>query len=167
MKRSIFAVAVLMYCLLVAISSNAQQEIIVPKPVKESFGARFRNSESERWVKIQTAYVATFKEGDTWRDAYFTEDGEFKGIGKYITVEGLPMFVHEAISTQYPNYEVCELYQYESLEDGLCFYARLTSPKHEMIVQLSPSGEVTYSRKTRIKEAQPSGNDIAINKANQ
>ncbi|MFI5188575.1 MAG: hypothetical protein ACHQF0_17715, partial [Chitinophagales bacterium] len=95
MKKIVFAVTVLMYCLMVAITSNAQQGIDVPQAVKQSFMNNFKNSEFERWVQVKDAYVATFKENDNWRDAYFTEDGEYKGLGKFITVNFLPMFVQK------------------------------------------------------------------------
>jgi hypothetical protein len=166
MKKIIFAVTVLAYCLLIAITGHAQHGIEVPQPVKESFRNNFKNSEFERWVKVKNAYVATFEVGDKWRDAYFTEDGEYKGIGKYITSDLLPIFVQQTISTNYPKYEVSELYQYECMENGLSFYAVLKNDTHQVIVQLTPYGDVAFTQKTRIKQNKPSATDIAVSKTN-
>lgn len=162
MKKIIFAVTVLLYCLLVTLTSNAQHGIDVPQSVKTSFSSNFKNSDYERWVKIQNAYVATFEVGDAWRDAYFTETGEYKGIGKYITMDRLPLFVQETISNNYPKYEISELYQYEGTENGLCFYAVLKNEKHQIITQLTPYGDVTYSHKTRINEPKTTVSDLAL-----
>ncbi len=152
MKKLIFALTVLAYCLLVAVTSNAQQSLNVPKPVKESFNANFKNSQYSRWVQIKDAFVATFSEdGTNWRDAYFTNDGEFKGVGKYITSDRLPIFVQQRIDNDLSRYELIELYQYECNENGLCFFARLRNDKHELILKMSPYGDVTYSAKSRIK----------------
>ena len=152
MKKLIFAVTVLVYCLLVAITSNAQQGLNVPKPVKESFNANFKNSQYSRWVQLKDAYVATFSEdGTSWRDAYFTSDGEFKGVGKFITTDRLPMFVQQRIDNNPSGYELIELYQYECNENGICFFAHLRNDKHELILKMSPYGDVTYSVKNRLK----------------
>jgi hypothetical protein len=152
MKKLIFAVTVFAYCLLIAITSNAQKGLNVPKAVKESFNVHFKNSQYSRWVQIKDAYAATFTEdGTSWRDAYFTSDGEFKGVGKFITTDRLPMFVQQRINNNPSGYELIELYQYECNENGICFIARLRDNKHELILKMSPYGDVTYSTKTRLK----------------
>jgi len=164
MKKIVFAVTVLVYCLLTAMTSNAQQGIDIPQPVKASFVNNFKNSEFERWVKVKDAYVATFKEDNMWRDAYFTEDGEYKGIGKFITANLLPVFVQRTLNENYAGYEIFELYQYECMENGLCYYAVLKNDKHQLIVQLSPYGDISFTRKSKIKEGKPAGTDIAVSK---
>lgn len=162
MKKLIFAATVLAYCLLVSISSNAQEGIDVPQPVKESFTGQFKNSDYQRWVKLHDMYVATFSVGGTWKDAYFGEDGEFKGVGKFITLDLLPVFAMQSINEKYPDYEVFELYQYECLENGICFYAVLKNDKHEMMIKMSSNGEVTYSQRSKIKGTKVAGTDIAV-----
>ena len=151
MKKQFFAVTVLAFGLLITITSSAQQTINVPKSVKGSFEDHFKNTQYSRWVQIHETFVATFTEdGTTWNDAYFSNDGEFKGIGKYITSDRLPRFVHQTIDS-YPSYEMIELYQYECNEAGLCFFAHLRNNKHELILKMSPYGDVTYAVKSRIK----------------
>lgn len=167
MKKIIFAVTVLVYSLLISITSRAQEGINVPQPVKESFSNQFKNSTFERWIKLHDMYVATFTEGSAWRDAYFTEEGEFKGIGRYVTTDALPMFAAQSIKEKYPNYEVFELYQYECMENGLCFYAILKDDKHQVVLKLDTNGDVAYSQKTKLKGTQAQNNDIAILKAKQ
>jgi len=166
MKKVIFAVSLLAYCLLVAISGKAQQGIDVPREVKESFAKNFRNSEFERWMQIQDSYVATFKENNVWRDAYFTEDGEYKGTGKYITLDFLPIAVQKSLSDKYSVFEISELYQYEGSETGLSFYAVLRNAKNELILQFSSYGDITFSKKNKIREGNPTMSDIAVNKNN-
>jgi len=163
MKKIIFAGTVLMYCLLTAITSNAQQSIDVPQSVQESFNSHFKNSEFKRWVMIKDSYVATFKADEKWRDAYFTKDGEYKGIGKYITVDLLPVMVQQTLTNNYPGYEVSELYQWECTDNGLSYFAILKNDKHEMTVQLTPYGDVTFSQKNKIKEPKVPTASMAAN----
>jgi hypothetical protein len=60
------------------------------------------------------------------------------------------MFVHQTIDS-YPSYETIELYQYECNEAGLCFFARLRNNKHELILKMSPYGDVSYAVKSKVK----------------
>ena len=150
MKKLLFAVTVFVYTLLITISSNAQK-VAVPADVQKSFNDHFKNTQYSRWVQLKDAFVSTFTEdGTNWEDAYFTNEGEFKGIGKHITTDRLPMFVQQKIDS-YPNYELIELYQYECNENGLCFIAHLQNNQHKLILKMSPYGDVTYSVKNRIK----------------
>src|SRR6266498_4505563 len=124
MKKILFSTTVLVYCLLIAFSSNAQG-INVPADVQRSFDDHFKNAQIARWVPIQDSYVAAFTQGQGYKDAYFTEDGEFKGVGRYITMDVLPVSVQEKLNTNYSSYEIKELYQFDCVETGICFFASL------------------------------------------
>jgi hypothetical protein len=158
MKKLLFAATVFVYLLLIAISSNAQG-IKVPATVQKSFADNFKNVQYSRWVQIKDAFVATLTEdGTTWKDAYFTTEGDFKGVGKFITTDRLPMFVQEKIDS-YPNHELIELYQYECNENGLCYFAHLRDTKHDLVLKMSPYGDVTYSTRHKIKGAKDATKD--------
>lgn len=164
MKKLLFAASVFVYCLLIALSGNAQG-IKVPAEVQKSFNDNFKNVQYSRWVQLKDAFVATLtQDGSSWKDAYFTSDGTFKGVGKYITTDRLPMFVQEKIDAQ-PNYELIELYQYECNENGLCFFAHMRDAKHDLVLKMSPYGDVTYSARHKIKANKDAAKDaIASNK---
>ena len=165
MKKILFAVTVFVYTLLIAISSNAQK-VAVPAGVQKSFNANFKNSQYSRWVQIKDAFVATFSEDGTgWRDAFFTNEGEFKGVGKFITRDRLPMFVQERIDNDPSGYELIELYQYECNENGICFIAHLRNEKHDLILKMSPYGDVTYSVKRKLKTKKDNTQDAIASTA--
>jgi hypothetical protein len=164
MKKLLFAATVFVYSLLIALSSNAQGKTI-PAEVQQSFNDHFKPQYS-RWVQLKDAFVVTFTEdGTTWRDAYFTSDGAFKGVGKYITTDRLPMFVQERINS-YAKAELIELYQYECNENGLCFFAHLRDSKHDLILKMSPYGDITYSVKNRIKTKKDATKDAIAKQGN-
>ncbi len=153
MKKILFSITVFVYCLLVAISSNAQSTN-VPADVQKTFDEHFKNAQVARWVPIQDSYVATFTQGQGYKDAYFTENGEFKGVGRYITMDVLPVSVQEKLNNSYSAYEIIELYQFDCVESGICFFATLKNAKHELVLKLEGTGDVSYSRKSKIKAAQ-------------
>jgi hypothetical protein len=164
MKKILFAVTVFVYTLLIAMSSNAQK-VAVPADVQKSFNGHFKNSQYSRWVQVKDAFIATFTEdGTNWKDAYFTNDGEFKGVGKFTTRDRLPMFVQERIDNNPSGYELIELYQYECNENGICFIARLRNDKHELIMKMSPYGDVTYSVKNKLKAKKVTTEDAIARK---
>ena len=162
MKKILFSVAVLVYCLLIATSGNSQGTY-VPAEVQNSFSNHFKNAKIARWVPIQDSYVASFTEGQGYKDAYFTNDGEFKGVGRFITVDLLPMSAQEKLNS-YSNYEIIELYQFDSIENGICFFAVLENQKHRLTVKMDTYGDVSYSKKDRIKEIQKVSETLAVAK---
>src|SRR5437867_5807503 len=150
MKKILFPVTALF--LLFALSSAAQQTE-VPAEVQNAFNTHFKNAQMARWVAIQDSHVATFSmDGQTWRDAYFTNDGEFKGVGHYITSGMLPISVQEKLNADYSNYEIMELYQFDGTESGICFFANLKGEKNKLTLKLDDTGYVAYSKKDRIKQ---------------
>ena len=163
MKKFLFAVSVFVYCLLIAVSGNAQK-ISVPAEVQKSFNDNFKNAQYSRWVQVKDAFVATLTEdGTSWKDAYFTSDGTFKGVGKYITADRLPMFVQEKIDAQ-PHYELIELYQYECNENGLCYFAHMRDSKHDLVLKMSPYGDVTFSSRHKLKAGKDATKDAIATK---
>jgi len=165
MKKIVFSITVLVYCLLIAISSNAQL-INVPADVQKTFDEHFKNAQIARWVPIQDSYIATFSQGQGYKDAYFTKDGEFKGVGRYITIDVLPVSVQEKLSNSYSGYEIMELYQFDCVETGICFFATLKNAKHELVLKLDGTGDISYSRKNKIKVAQKAEEPMLASKDN-
>jgi hypothetical protein len=171
MKKILFAISVFVYTLLIAISSNAQKTT-VPDAVQKSFNEHFKNATIARWMPIRDSYIACYTQGKGYNDAYFTDDGEFKGVGHHITTDLLPMHVQAKLDDSYAGYEITELYQFDCVENGICFFAVLKNQKSELILKLNTYGDVAYSKKTRIKTAGVSEPMIASkentdNKANK
>lgn len=161
MKKILFAVAVLFYCLLIGISGKSQVTNI-PDAVQQAFKEHFKDAPYVRWVLIQNSYVATFSmDGQTWRDAYITDEGEFKGIGHYVTFDLLPFGVQEKINNKYTGYDIIELYQFDCTESGTSFFARMENQKNKLMLKLDTMGDVAYSEKKKIKTASKVNESLA------
>jgi hypothetical protein len=155
MKKILIIVTALFSTLLVSIGSNAQGTA-VPSEVLSAFNAHFKNPQMSRWVAIHDSHVATFTmDGQNWRDAYFTNEGEFKGVGHYITFDQLPIGVQETLNNNYKDYEVIEVYQFDATETGICFFATMRSEKNTVTLKLDDLGYVAYSKKDKIKQPKP------------
>jgi len=155
MKKILFALTVL-----VGLSSYAQPTE-VPAEVQNSFNAHFKNAQMARWVAIQDSHVATFSmDGQTWRDAYFTNEGEFKGVGHFITFDVLPISVQEKLN-DYSNYQILEMYQFDGTESGICFFATLRNETSNLTLKLDDTGYVAYSKKDRIKQSKKVSDALA------
>ena len=162
MKKILFSGSVFIYCLLVAVSSNAQVAD-VPTDVQKAFNEHFKNAQVTRWVPIQDSYVASFTQGQGFRDAYFTTEGEFKGVGRYISIDLLPISAQEKITSNYSNYELTQLYQFESVESGISFYAVLKNAKNELTLKLDAVGDISYSKRNKIKDGAKMSEPLAAN----
>ena len=106
--------------------------------------------------------MATFTmDGQNWRDAYFTDEGDFKGVGRYITFDALPISVQEKLSNDYNNYGIIELYQFDCTESGTCYFATMRNQKNTLTLKLDDLGYVAYSKKDKIKQAQKVSDALA------
>src|SRR6476646_3776728 len=162
MKKILFSSSVFIYCLLVAVSSNAQIAN-VPSDVQKAFDEHFKNATVARWAPIQDSYVASFTQGQGFRDAYFTTEGEFKGVGRYISIDLLPISAQEKINITYSNYEVTQLYQFESIESGISFFAVLQNEKNELTLKIDAVGDVSFSKRNKIKDETKISEPLAAN----
>jgi len=162
MKKILFSSSVLIYCLLIAISSNAQTTD-VPTDVQKAFDEHFKNATVVRWVPIQDSYVASFTQGQGFRDAYFTTEGEFKGVGRYISVDLLPVSAQEKINNTYPGYELTQLYQFDCTESGISFFAVLKNAKNELTLKLDAVGDISYSKRNKIRNGSDMSQPLAAN----
>jgi hypothetical protein len=166
MKKILFAFTVLVYTLLIATSGKAQDKF-VPPAVTKSFNEHFKNAQLARWTPIHNSYVACYSEGQGYKDAFFTEEGEFKGIGRFITVDLSPMNVQSTLNNSYRGYEIIELYQFDCVEDGLCYFAVLKNQKHEVILKLDGYGDVSYTKKNKIKTSTSAAEPMIASKDNK
>jgi hypothetical protein len=162
MKKILFSSTVLIYSLLVAVSSNAQTTN-VPSDVQKAFDEHFKNASVARWAPIQDSYVATFTQGRVTGTAYFTNEGEFKGVGRYISADLLPISAQEKINSSYSNYELSQLYQFESVENGISFFAVLKNAKNELTLKMDAVGDVSFSKRNKIKDASKMSEPLAAN----
>ena len=162
MKKILFSTAVLIYCLLIAVSSHAQLAD-VPSDVQKAFDEHFKNASVARWVPIQDSYVATFTQGQGYKDAYFTTEGEFKGVGRYISMDLLPVTAQEKIKNTYGNFEITQLYQFDQVENGISFYAVLNNAKNQLILKMDGTGDVSFSKRSKIKEGAKMSEPLAAN----
>jgi len=162
MKKILFSSSVLIYCLLVAASTNAQSTD-VPSDVQRAFDEHFKNATVARWVPIQDSYVATFTQGQGYKDAYFTTEGEFKGVGRYISVDLLPITAQEKMNATYSNFELSQLYQFDAVESGISFFAVLRNAKNELILKMDGTGDVSYSKRNKIKDGSKISEPLATN----
>jgi len=162
MKKILFSSSVFIYCLLIAASSHAQMTD-VPSDVQNAFDEHFKNATVVRWVPIQDSYVASFTQGQGYRDAYFTTEGEFKGVGRYISIDLLPISVQEKMNNNYSNYELTQLYQFESVESGISFFAVLKNAKNELTLKIDAVGDISYSKRNKIKDGAKMSEPLAAN----
>ncbi len=162
MKKILFSSAVLIYCLMIAVSSHAQA-IAVPSDVQKAFDEHFKNASVARWAPIQDSYVATFTQGTGYKDAYFTVEGEFKGVGRYINIDLLPVTAQEKMKANYSNFDLSQLYQFDDVDNGISFYAVLNNAKNELILKMDGTGDVTFSKRNKIKAGTKISEPMASN----
>jgi hypothetical protein len=150
MKKIFFTTAIVGCCLLRADINNAQ-DIAVPETVQFSMERKFRDAELVRWGLGRDAFVATLITYDGRIDAYFSPEGEFRGIGKMITEEYLPLAVKNKLKKDYGAYRVYQVYQYDCNDSGPCYYISMKNFQKDLIVRIRPSGASAVMKRCKVK----------------
>ena len=165
MKKTNLIAAALTICLLAGINAHSQKSIRIPLSVKQSFENNFKQEAPLKWIQVQDAFVAIVQQNDQTVEAYFTSEGEYKGKGRYVELNFLPMEVQEKIKS-YSNYEIQSLYEYDCNAVGTSFYVVLQNAKKKVVTRLNANGEVIFSETTRIRCKTPATDSLAIAKKN-
>ena len=151
MKKMIYSFTTFACCLFFA-NNNKAQNITVPDIVQNSLEKKFRDAELVKWGLGRDAYVATLITYDGRIEAYFSEEGRFKGIGSIITEEDLPLAVKRKLTEYYVSYKVYQVYKFDCNETGPCYYISMKNFQKEMIVRIKPSGTCAIMKKCKIKK---------------
>jgi hypothetical protein len=118
--------------------------------VRKSFSKEFSNIKEVKWEELNTSgvFLATFAFNNEQLQAFFTEEGEFLGTTRQISVEQLPIMVLKEMAKQYTGARIASVYEY-SLTDGLSYYITVVTEKNSLIIKATGSGQLTVYKKQK------------------
>jgi len=147
MKRY-FITALLLFAGLHFSFLTRAQEKTIPLIIKESFQNKFSDAHLINWSKGADAYIATVIRNNTRLYAYFSEDGDLKGLGQEIKTELLPVKISYELARKFPGYFVSKVYEYDCLETGPSYYVSLRGPKINLIVRCNINSDLSIIKRT-------------------
>ncbi|HMC86056.1 MAG TPA: hypothetical protein VKI61_11045 [Chitinophagaceae bacterium] len=116
--------------------------------VKQAFAKEFTQVKDVEWTTIgkEGVYEAKFTFNNESVSAFFTEEGEFLGTTRQITISQLPIIVVTELNKQYAGVRIATIFEY-SKKDGPSYYITLISEKGSKIIKASSNGELLVYKK--------------------
>jgi hypothetical protein len=149
MKKIMLSMALAITVLGTAFATPAPKEPSVI--VKTAFDKEFTNVKDVQWevADKEGVYEARFTFNNENLQAYFTEDGEFLGTTRQITVSRLPLLASNALARKYAGYHIVSVFEH-SMPESVAYYITVSNAKGGLLLQATGNGELTVYK--RIKQ---------------
>ena len=112
------------------------EEVNVPAGVLSSFAADFKNVADVNWTTEGQVFKVSFLRKGNQSQAYYTNEGEYLGVGQYVTTEFLTSMNAVLADTKYKNETIKSIFEYLSKEEGIIYYVHVENAKNEKILKL-------------------------------
>jgi hypothetical protein len=142
MKNNFKTIATFLFSYLFYVAGYTQINFSVPEDVKSGFDMNFNPAELIRWEKVSNGYKAIVDHENRQIDAFFSEMGDFKGVGHAIMKNALPKKVWKKMRKDYHDYTLRDVYEYNCNTNGVCYFIGLDNEYICLVLRYSPSGKL-------------------------
>ena len=120
--------------------------------VLEAFRTTFADAKNVQWKSLEESglFQATFNYQNADVSAYYSEDGEMVALARYINKANLPIVVTKSIQERFPEHVIQTVIEHIAY-GSTTYHVTLNSPKSSVVVAVSPSGDLSVSKKIKHK----------------
>ncbi len=146
MKKLILSAAIM---LAIAASSFAKTTDVNAK-ILNHFTTEFKGAENVKWVSFDEYTEAIFTWNAQDMRAFYNENGERMILSRKIPFEQLPVNALLTIEKKYAGCSATETIEFNSVEEGLCYYTRMQKNGKEIILKITSDGnDVSVYKKSK------------------
>ena len=142
MKKIMIALVILITVMRTRAFAN---EIIVKQEVLNAFKIEYSSAKDVNWTVGENYYKASFTMNDQKLFAFYTIDGEFLALTRYVSSLELPENIQNSLRKQFKEKWITDLFEVVNSE-GTLYYATLENADSKIILK-SATGYWTLYRK--------------------
>ena len=142
MKKIMIALVILITVMRTRAFAN---EIIVKQEVLNAFKIEYSSAKDVIWTVGENYYKASFTMNDQKLFAFYTIDGEFLALTRYVSSLELPENIQNSLRKQFKEKWITDLFEVVNSE-GTLYYATLENADSKIILK-SATGYWTLYRK--------------------
>ena len=142
MKKIMIALVILITVMRTTAFAN---EIIVKQEVLNAFKIEYSSAKEVNWTAGENYYKASFTMNDQKLFAFYTIDGEFLALTRYVSSLELPENIQNSLRKQFKEKWITDLFEVVNSE-GTLYYATLENADSKIILK-SATGYWTLYRK--------------------
>ena len=123
MKKKFVVLATAFIMSLTAVFAQEDVNVIpVPAAIVKELHQEFKNASNVQWKTTETFYKASFTVDGYSLEAFYSFDGQLKGVSRNISVEQLPMSLIGEVKEKTSTHAVTELFELLTDRGNRIFY---------------------------------------------
>ena len=147
MKKMMMAMALLITLTASAFAKNPEE--VNPRVIK-AFQSKFISVNNVTWTTGADYYRASFTYNNRNVFAYYSSEGKFIGLSRYLSTSELPLMLQTNFKNKYADYWVTDLFELANAE-GTSYYLTLKNADEVIILKSSPDTEWSVFKKSKKK----------------
>jgi len=150
MKKFLITAA---FALVIASAGFASDVVKVNDKIQSAFRKEFVSAFNPSWESLGSGifHVCFLLSGQVM-DAYFNEEGELVSIGRYVSIDQLPILVNKTIQDRFPGSELKQIHELV-IENETSYLVTIEKGQKTIIARVFTNGESQVIRK--IKNVKP------------
>jgi len=144
MKKMILVLAVTLFTL----SSFASDENVNQK-VLDAFKTEFSVAKEVSWTAENGYYKAAFNYNGKYVFAYYSEEGDFLGLTRYLSPTDLPIMLQNSLKKNYEGYWISDLFE-ASKGEGTSYYVTIENADSKIILKSVDNSWNQFSKVKKI-----------------
>jgi hypothetical protein len=145
MKKMMMALALFLTTLTGSAFANTTE--VNPKVIK-AFNSDFVSAAEVNWTAGEGFYKASFTLNSKYVFAYYSADGNFLGLTRYMATSELPMMLQTSIKKNYAEYWVSDLFEV-ARNDGSAYYLTVEDAENVLILKSTSGNDWTVFKKNK------------------
>lgn len=141
MKKTLLALSFLLLCLAGFAQGLTMDK--VPQATTAAYKSKFPNGSQPGWTKAGAdVFEVQFFNGKKRQSALFDANGKWIRTDSEINYGAVPMKVQNAFAREFEGYQIQEVYEVESAENGMCYEITAFKGAKNFLVVFSAKGEL-------------------------
>jgi len=145
MKKMMMAMALFLTITGSAFANNTEE--VNPKVIK-AFKSTFMSVSNVSWTIGADYYKASFTYNNKNVFAYYSSEGKFMGLSRFMSTTELPLMLQTGYKKKYADYWVTDLFELANSE-GTTYYMTLENAEEVIVVKASPDTDWTTFKKDK------------------
>lgn len=145
MKKMMTALALFLITLTGSAFANTTE--VNPKVIK-AFNSEFISASEVNWTIGEGYYKASFTLNSKYVFAYYTPDGSFLGLTRYMATSELPMMLQTSLKKDYADYWISDLFEV-ARNGGSAYYLTVEDAENVVILKSSGASDWVVFKKTK------------------
>ena len=142
-SKKLFIAGIAVTCITASALANGEE---TNAKAVSNLQKEYKNAENIEWKVTPNYTKASFSWNGQHLVVFYNNEGETIAESKFINLNNLPLKAQQFINRKYADYKVTEAVEFNSEENGLCYYVSVVKDNSKEILKITPDGDASLFR---------------------